>query len=85
MTLKNSHSYGNDLCPLEAARGMIREHGYLEALRLSEEMRDKSSPGTTTFAIWNATVKQIKLAATIGRLEASEPSATPHESSQSIS
>ena len=54
---------------LDEARWMIEEHGYLEALRRSEEFRDKSSPGTTTFALWNATVKQIKLAATIGSLK----------------
>lgn len=54
---------------LEQAREMIARHGYLEALRLSEEMRDKSSCGTTTFALWNDTVKQLKKAATVGKLE----------------
>lgn len=57
-----------DIDDLEAARQMIERHGYLEALRLSEEIRDRSSPGTTTFSLWNATVKQIKLAATVGKL-----------------
>lgn len=54
---------------LEAAREMIAKYGYLEALRLSERMRDESSAGTCSHSLWNATVKQIKLAATIGPLE----------------
>jgi hypothetical protein len=54
---------------LEAARKLIREHGYLEARQLCIQWRDMNSPGTISFMFHNVTLKHIERAATVGKLD----------------
>lgn len=55
---------------LEAARAMIRAHGYSEAKRLCMQYRDMNATGTASYAFHNAVLRQINLAATCGKVEA---------------
>jgi hypothetical protein len=45
---------------------MIRRHGFTEARRLCERFRDMNSEGTASYAMHNAVLKKIDLAATVG-------------------
>lgn len=39
---------------------LIRKHGFAEAERLSAKWRDSNAPGTMSFALHNATWKQVR-------------------------
>jgi hypothetical protein len=39
---------------------MLKMYGYAEAKRLITQDRDNNSPGTLTFAFYNATLKEIE-------------------------
>jgi hypothetical protein len=54
------------------ARAIVAKLGYVDALATARRLRDKSSPGTCTFAIWNATVRELELGATVGHLCAAQ-------------
>lgn len=53
----------------EAARQAIRLHGYTEAKRLTLRLRDESASGTASYAFHNAILKEINLAATVGKVQ----------------
>jgi hypothetical protein len=52
----------------DQARTMIRKHGYVEALRLASLDAERSTMGTASSAFAIATLKEIELAATVGKV-----------------
>jgi hypothetical protein len=48
---------------------MVQKHGYLEAVRLCTQWRDMSSPGTTSYALHNAVLRELDKMPTVGRLD----------------
>ena len=53
---------------VNAAFELVRKHGFVAALKMSEKMRDANSEGTASFAMHNAVVKQLREFATVGAM-----------------
>lgn len=47
---------------------IVRVHGFAEARRLCEQDRNRSSPGTFSYALLNAVLREFDMAATVGKV-----------------
>jgi hypothetical protein len=58
----------------KSMRAMVKKFGsWKDAYREALRMRDQSSPGTTSFALWNETVKAFDRSRTIGPVKNPAP------------
>ncbi len=55
-----------------AALSMVRQFGFVDAVARCERVRNMSSEGTASFASHNAVLKELRLMATVGRLNQPE-------------